>query len=407
VPVASGATAGVGDQVVTRHNDRRLSTGRQWVRNGDTWTVTGVDPDGSMTVSRIESSSQVLLPAAYVSEHVELGYATTAHRAQGRTVDTAHAMVSPTTTREVLYVMATRGREVNRLYVDTHYDPEPETSHGQTGEPHTAKDVLIGALRNEGADVAAHDMMRRQQDQAEGMERLAAEYLTLAAAAQAERWDTLLAGSGLRDEDLAAVRTGAGHGLLLAAFREADARGLDIETAFPQLVAGRSLADAGDVAAALHSRVERWTRLAGGRSRVGLIAGLIPRAQGVSDPDMARGLAERDLAMEQRARTLTEQAVKAGEPWVERLGTPPATPAHRERWLREVSTVAAYRDLWHISGQSPLGERDGGRSAEQTGQLRRAQAAATRAVAFGGARTQHQTVPVPEAAVEVRGGIEL
>ena len=89
-------------------------------------------------------------------------------------------MVSPTTTREVLYVMATRGREVNRLYVDTHFDPDPETSHGQTDEPQTARDVLISALRNEGADVAAHDMIRRQQDQAEGMERLSAEYLTLA-----------------------------------------------------------------------------------------------------------------------------------------------------------------------------------------------------------------------------------
>jgi conjugative relaxase-like TrwC/TraI family protein len=407
VPVAGGATAGVGDQVVTRHNDRRLTTGRRWVRNGDAWTVTGIDPDGSMTVGRFEGGSQVVLPAAYVAEHVELGYASTAHRAQGRTVDTAHAMVSPATTREVLYVMATRGREVNRLYVDTHYDPDPETSHGQTGEPRTARDVLIGALRNEGADVAAHDMMRRQQDEAEGMERLSAEYLTLATAAQAERWEALLTRSGLRDEDLAAVRTGAGHGPLLAAFREADARGLDIETAFPRLVAGRSLVDSADVTAALHGRVERWTRSASGRSRVGLIAGLIPRARGVTDPNVARALAERDLAMEQRARTLAEQAVRSGEPWVKRFGTPPATPAHQERWLREVTTVAAYRDRWHVSGQSPLGQRDDGRGAEQTGQLRRAQAAAIRAMAFGGTGAQHQTVPVPEAAVEVRGGIEL
>ena len=30
VPVAGGATAGVGDQIVTRHNERRLSTGRRW-----------------------------------------------------------------------------------------------------------------------------------------------------------------------------------------------------------------------------------------------------------------------------------------------------------------------------------------------------------------------------------------
>jgi hypothetical protein len=34
------------------------------------------------------------LPADYVAEHVELAYASSAHRAQGRTVDTAHAMQS-------------------------------------------------------------------------------------------------------------------------------------------------------------------------------------------------------------------------------------------------------------------------------------------------------------------------
>ena len=66
-----------------------------------------------MTVQRANGAGQVVLPADYVREHVELAYASTAHRAQGETVDTAHAMVSPTTTREVLYVSATRGREAN------------------------------------------------------------------------------------------------------------------------------------------------------------------------------------------------------------------------------------------------------------------------------------------------------
>ena len=75
---------------------------------------------------------------------------------------------SPTTTREVLYVMATRGREANRLYVDTHYDPDPQTSHGEHGRATTARDVLFGVLRNEGADVAAHDMIRRQQARGRG-----------------------------------------------------------------------------------------------------------------------------------------------------------------------------------------------------------------------------------------------
>ena len=58
-----------------------------------------------------------------------MAYATTTHRAQGRTVDTTHTLVSPTTTREALYVGATRGRDANHIYVDTHFDPDPATSH--------------------------------------------------------------------------------------------------------------------------------------------------------------------------------------------------------------------------------------------------------------------------------------
>jgi hypothetical protein len=45
---------------------------------------------------------------------------------------TAHAVVSPTTTREVLYVSATRGRESNSLYVDTSFDSDPATGHDGT-----------------------------------------------------------------------------------------------------------------------------------------------------------------------------------------------------------------------------------------------------------------------------------
>ncbi len=55
--------------------------------------------------------------------------------AQGRTVDTAHAYITATTTREVLYVAATRGRDSNRLYVDTAYDPDPDTAHQPTDDP--------------------------------------------------------------------------------------------------------------------------------------------------------------------------------------------------------------------------------------------------------------------------------
>ena len=363
VTVSGGATAGIGDQVVTRQNNRRLCTGKHWVRNGDQWRVTGSHADGSLTLQRRNGIGKVHVLADYVREHVELAYASTAHRAQGRTVDTAHAMVGPTTTREVLYVSATRGKEANRLYVDTSYDPDPQTSHDDGWRPITAKGVLVGVLRNEGAEIAAHEAIRREQHEAEGMERLSAEYLTLATEAQAERWDASSHALGSPRAIWPRWQPSAARGPLFAGFRDAEARGLDVEAVLPQLVAGKSLADATDVASVLHSRVDRWSHASSGRRRYTgrLIAGLIPRAQGVRGPDMARALAERDHAMEQRALSLAEEAIAARHTWVRPLGPPPSGSAQRERWLREVSTVAAYRDRWHSEGQRSLGRGSGSR----------------------------------------------
>jgi hypothetical protein len=274
--------------------------------------------------------------------------------------------------------------------------------------PVTAREVLAGVLRHEGADIAAHEMIRRAHDEAEGMERLSAEYLTLATAVQAGRWDGLLAHSGLTDAELAAVQASEARGPLLAAFRDAEAHGLDIEAAFPRLVTGRSLADAEDIAAVLHHRVHRWTDAAAGRRRAAdnLIAGLIPRAQGVTDPELATALAERDRAMEDRARTLATQAVEAGRPWMGGFGSPPTDPARRDRWLREVSTVAAYRDRWQITGRRPIGDQAGVASIEQMVQYRRAQAAMERATTLGRAETPEPVSPVLEVEIQVQRGVE-
>ena len=263
--VAGGATAGIGDQVVTRENNRLLATGRRWVRNGDRWTVTATHKDGSMMVRRAGGNGEVVLPADYVAEHVELAYASTAHRVQGQTVDTAHALVSPTTTREVLYVAATRGRESNRIYVDTHYDPDPQTGHEGVTRPQTAREVLAGVIQREGADLGAHDTIRMSHEAADGMVQLHAEYTTLAKASQAERWDSLLERSGLSARELAEVRDSDAYGPLVATFRDAESRGLDVETTLPHLVAARSLADAQDVASVLHGRVDRWVEAAGSK----------------------------------------------------------------------------------------------------------------------------------------------
>ena len=81
-------------------------------------------------------------------------------RAQGHTVDTAHAIVSATTTREVLLAAATRGRDRNKLYVAVACDPDAATGHRGSLEQQSARDVPRGILAREGADASAHDLRR-------------------------------------------------------------------------------------------------------------------------------------------------------------------------------------------------------------------------------------------------------
>lgn len=169
-----GLHAGVGDRVVTRRNDRRLVVGTGWVKNGDAWMVTGRRDDGRLTVRRASGGPQVELPADYVAAHVELGYATTAFRAQGSTVDTAHAIVTgPSMTREVLYVAMTRARDGNRVYVCTDSTPEPLTGFGDVST--TGRDVLNAVLDHVGAATSAHETRGDEVENAASIRTLAAE----------------------------------------------------------------------------------------------------------------------------------------------------------------------------------------------------------------------------------------
>jgi len=413
--LTGGSVAGVGDEVVTRQNNRLLATGRRHVKNGDRWVVTATNDDGSMAVRRAGSHGEVVLPADYVAEHVELAYATTAHRAQGRTVDTAHSLVSPTTTREVLYVSATRGRDSNRLYVDTAYDPDPDTGHGM-GEPTTARQVLAGVLGQQGADRSATETWRAEWDKAESISTLHDEYLTLAAEAQRDRWNALLDSSGLDANELAVVRSSDAIGPLFASFRDAESRGLDPAVEFPAVVQAGPLTGAHDPAAVLHARMVAHTRTAGSKRRAwsDLVAGLIPRATGVTNLDMNLALQQRDEAIEARARAVLAAAQERGAAWVRRLGRPPEDPALRGEWERAATTVAAYRELHGFTGKpTVIGREQDVVSVEQLGHYKRAQTAIERAIALSKQAAEQaaeqpaeqpvDTVPV----ISHEGGIEL
>ncbi len=130
----------VGDEIVTRRNHRQLLTDQQhMVRNRDQWTVTAIHRNGDITATG--TSGTVRLPADYVTEHVELGYARTSH-APGPTVNRSILVLDGPSDVRGIYVPLTRGRHHNDAYITT------------TGEQ-TAVDVFAEAIARSWIDQPA------------------------------------------------------------------------------------------------------------------------------------------------------------------------------------------------------------------------------------------------------------
>lgn len=363
VTLTDGTQAGVGDTVITRRNDRRLRGLRDWVRNGDRWKITDVREDGSITVRKPgRRTGAIVLPADYVAEHVDLGYAVTAHRAQGITVDTSHVLVEPTSTRENVYVAMSRGKDSNQAWVildrpdDTHSAPHPSDNEEATG-----RSILYGVLQHSGAELSAHETITAEQDHWGSIAQLAAEYETIASAAQHDRWANLIRVSGLSDEQVDAALASVAFGALTAELRRAEANHHDVDALFPRLVAARGFEDADDIAKVMHYRVARATSRPAGSGRTrkapALIAGLIPQATGPMSTEMRQALIERRELIEQRANATLDTAINENQPWTAHLGQPPTGERDQARWRQSARTVAAYRERYGVEDDSPLGEQ--------------------------------------------------
>ncbi|MER6936122.1 MobF family relaxase [Nocardioides sp. NPDC127514] len=406
VTLASGEPASAGDLVITRRNDRRLRAVRGvWARNGDRWRIDKVSRDGSLTVTRRNGhAAAITLPAEYVAEHVDLGYAITAHRAQGVTVDTAHVLISARTTRESLYVSMTRGRHSNKAYValdqsdETHASPPP-------GDDVNARTVLYGILRRSSAELSAHQTIAAESEAWTSIAQLAAEYDTIAAAAQRPRWEALLRSCGLDEAQSKSAISAVSSGPLAAALRRAEARGHNVDRLLPNLVDRGDLSDADDIGAVLQHRLRlsidaSEVKPASDTTCETFIAGLIPEASGSMAPEMRQALDQRKSVIENRAAELIEAAIEARPAWLHRLGDPPSTPSALHDWLASAATVVAYRDRYGITSNLPLGP--GPRTEAEYADRRQALAAQRSATAIaarapGSTRTS-APMPPPEVA---------
>lgn len=332
VTLRNGSQASVGDIIVTRKNDRELRVGGDFVKNGDLWTVTGFSPAGDVEVTG--KHGHCVLPADYAARNVELGYAMTAHRAQGLTVDHAHVLVDDTLTRELLYVAMTRGRLLNHVYAVTEHVLDAEAERpADPDQP--ARAVLKSVLERSEAAVSATEAIRNEEQHAASV------------ATQLQRWAYV---RELRDPDAAVLDLAAPD--LAAGLREDPAWPYLRHTlhwhaptaeGLRQVIQQRTLADAESPARVLAARLNEQRQTAHPGD-------WLPAASG---DQYADALIE---AARARAAELGAQAAHNRPAWTGPLGPVPRDPDERHEWQERAGMIAAYREAHDITTSSdPIG----------------------------------------------------
>jgi conjugative relaxase-like TrwC/TraI family protein len=278
VTLHEGNIAGVGDRIVTRSNQRTLIThaGRDFVKNGDTWSVQRRHRNGDLTVQHTGHHGRVRLPAEYVEANVELAYASTATRAQGMTVDTAHVLVDDATSREALYVAATRGRDGARLYVATNALMDLEAERPPAPEL-TARQLLEEALGRETGERSATEVAREAQRQAAEVSRAHATHRALTVNPVEQQTPTVR--RALRPDLADTVLADPAFPALARTLQTAHDAGYNTPELLHRAAARRELDSAESVAQVLQYRVELMTRPAGRGS-----PGPRPWSRGVAGP---------------------------------------------------------------------------------------------------------------------------
>ncbi|TVS26983.1 hypothetical protein EKI59_09805 [Corynebacterium sanguinis] len=180
VQLGTGHRAWQGDTILARKN---TTIDGVRILNGMRLTVTRINDDGTVAARSTDGHTWVQLPADYVRDHVQLGYAATVHRAQGATVDVTRAIIGPETDRRGLYVAVTRGKAQNHLYVatDMSIDLGAEDAHlhmaGDTDAP-TGRAVLEKIVATDAGQISATDAREEITNASESAQRKRELYMT-------------------------------------------------------------------------------------------------------------------------------------------------------------------------------------------------------------------------------------
>lgn len=345
VELADGLCASVGDLIITGRNDPRLRiSSTDSVRNGYRWRVTAIHSNGSIEATHLRSHRKVTLPPEYVAEHVDLGYASTISTAQGITTDTCHGVLTGHEDRALLYVMITRGRQANHVYVPTASDGTEQSPWTyQALHPATTVDRLTDIIGRDGFQRSATTSQREAFDPTRRLGATVDAY-TDAIGAIAEHIagpDTMARIDAAAHELYGGLTKQSAWPVLRGHLATIAIEGRDPVEALRTAIARRELNTADDVAAVLDWRLDR----SGNHSaRVGPLPWLrgVPTAL-THHPEYGPYLADRTRLI----TVLTGRVAASARQWT------PATAPGWARLLADVDTdlladLAIWRAALHI-----------------------------------------------------------
>ena len=152
---SDGLPIGRGDLIQTRKNDTSLG-----VANRQLWVVQHAAADGALWAVEAGSDRKrertVRLPAAYVTEHTHLAYASTAYGVQGITASASHTILTDAMSGAAVYVGMTRGTDENVLHVIAE-------------NPAEARQQFIDAVKRDRADRGLTDATQQAAEAVRGL----------------------------------------------------------------------------------------------------------------------------------------------------------------------------------------------------------------------------------------------
>ncbi|WP_080939401.1 AAA family ATPase [Clavibacter michiganensis] len=352
VKLRDDLSAHVGDVIATRRNESllRIQNGRDRVKNGDLWQVTRIGADGSLDVVHRDHAAPVTLPAGYVREHVELGYARTISRSQGLTADTSHVLGDESMTRETAYTGLTRGKQSNRLYLDV-------------ADGAAIDDALEQIAARSDAMLSAHETIRAEQDRVDDLVTLIDQHADVVERAGEIRYGRI-AEVALGTSLATTLQSQESWGAVAAALRHAEDYGFSPVETLRVAYQQRELGTADDVPAVLSWRIERALEKIDAPRRSVMD---LPDVDGVAAWIADARLQDNDLVPEDWREHLQERhhyigvrlkergATLAAErpAWTDSLGAVPSHPKRMVAWHQLAAEVDVLRAKYRIDPAEP------------------------------------------------------